>query len=379
MHAISDLESAARRRLPRRVYDFIAGGAGAEASLKNNIDGFARIRLVPRTMVDVRARSTQTRFLGRSYAAPFGIAPMGMCNIAWPGTDRGLAQTARVADLPYCLSMAGSSSLADARRWAGENLWYQVYPCGNDALWERQFKHAETLGVETLILTVDVPVPGRRLRDLRNGFSVPLRWTPSLLLDFALHPAWALATLASGAPRMRNMESYVAQGEDSISLQSILSIFAQAVHEWTVIERLRDRWKGKLIVKGVLHPGDAVDMMRIGADAIAVSNHGGRQFSSAISPIDALPAIRAAVGPGFPLILDSGIRSGEDIAKALALGADFVLAGRPFLFAAAALGPEHGPGAAVEILKAELDGAFAQLGCTDPRQLSPEWTEVRRG
>ncbi|MCP3731352.1 alpha-hydroxy-acid oxidizing protein [Sphingomonas sp. MG17] len=376
MYSITDLEAAARRRLPRRVYDFIAGGAGAEASVRNNVEAFQRIRFVPRTMVDIQRRTMAARLLGRDYAAPFGIAPMGMCDIAWPGTDEGLARAARTAGIPYCLSMAGSSALAEVHRHAGEYLWYQVYLCGSDALWERQFSRAEALGVENLILTVDVPVPGRRLRDLRNGFSVPVRWTPSLLLDFATHPAWSLRTLARGAPRMRNMESFAGERHGASSLDSILAIFASAVHEWEVIERLRDRWKGKLIIKGILHPADAVRLAGLGADAIVVSNHGGRQLSSAISSIEALPAIRHAIGREFPLILDSGIRSGEDIAKALAYGADFVLVGRPFLFGSAALGPARGPQAVIRILQAELDMTLAQLGCTSPAMLSPDFVHV---
>lgn len=374
MHAIAELESAARTRLPRRVFDFIAGGAGGESALRNNRDAFDRIRLIPRTMVNIQRRRLKTDFLGRNYAAPFGIAPMGMCNIAWPATDRGLARAAHAAELPYCLSMAGSSALANARVWAGEHLWYQVYLCGSEDLWERQLLRAEALGIENLILTVDVPLPGRRLRDLRNGFTVPMKWTPVSLLDFALHPGWSLTTLAKGAPRMRNMESFADTGS-AVSLPSILAIFAQSVHEWEVIERLRHRWKGKLLVKGVLNPNDAMRMARMGADAIVVSNHGGRQLGSAISSIEALPAVRAAVGPGVPLVLDSGIRSGEDIAKALALGADFVLAGRPFLFGSAALGPDRGPGTAIDILRIELDGALAQLGCTDPAQLSQAFVQ----
>lgn len=373
MYSVADLEAAARQRLPGRVFDFIAGAAGSEASLGNNVGAFGRIRLVPRTMVDIRPRTMATVFLGRDYSVPFGISPMGMCNIAWPGADKGMACAARVARLPYCLSMAGSSSLADAYGWAQEYLWYQVYPCGSDELWERQFRAAEKLGVETLILTVDVPIPGRRLRDMRNGFSVPMRWTPSLLWDFATHPAWSTAMLANGAPRLRNMESFIAEGDEAGSLTSILAIFAKAVHTWEVVERLRARWKGKLVVKGVLSPVDAAQLVKIGADAIVVSNHGGRQLGSVISSIEALPAIRRAVGSGFPLLLDSGIRSGEDIAKALALGADFVLAGRPFLYGCAALRPKPGAEAVIGILKAEFDSTLAQIGCTDPAMLSPEF------
>lgn len=376
MFTISDLERRARQRLPRRVHDFIAGGAGAEASLGNNVAAFERIRFVPRVMVNVQARSLATPLLGRTYAVPFGIAPMGMCDIAWPGTDRGLALAAAKTKAPYCLSVAGSSSLADAHAWAGESLWYQIYLSGGDEIRERQFKRAEELGVEHLILTVDVPIPGRRLRDMRNAFSVPMRWTPALLLDFATHPAWSLTTLARGAPRMRNMESFVDAQGGRPSFQSILALFARAVHEWDFVERVRARWKGKLIIKGVLNPEDAARMAATGADAIVISNHGGRQLSSVTSTIHALPAIRQAVGPAFPLILDSGIRSGEDIAKAMALGANFVLAGRPFLFGSAALGAHRGPEAVMDILKAEFDATLAQVGCQAPALLSPDFIQA---
>lgn len=366
MHAITDLQAAAARRLPRRVFDFIAGGAGTETSANRNVEDFGKIRLLPRVLADIRTCSTSTRLLGRDYAAPLGISPMGMCNIAWPGTDRGLAAAARASGLPYCLSMAGSSPLAGMHEHAGEYLWYQIYPCGDDALWEKQFQSAERLGVEHLVLTLDVPVPGLRHRDIRNGFSVPMRWTPAMVLDFASHPGWSLATLSKGRPRMRNMESFTGGG----GMGTIMAIFANAVCNWDMLHRLRARWKGKLIVKGVLHPEDARRIEDAGADGIVISNHGGRQLGAARSSIDSLPDIRRVVGRSFPLMLDSGIRNGEDIAKALALGANFVFAGRPFLYGAAALGPRRGPAAVIETLTAEFASALAQLGCTEPTMLS---------
>lgn len=348
-----DARRLARKRLPRLVFDFIEGAAGREVSAMRNTSRFDDIMLQSRVMADVAERSLKTQLLGRNYDLPFGVAPMGMCSLACPDADAYIGALAKQRNLPVCLSSAASSTIEDMRHWAEENAWFQLY-VGQSldhslALVDR----ARTAGYDTLVLTVDVPQVSRRTRDLRNGFTMPFAIGPRQFLDFALHPRWSLATLRNGAPSPKNF--------DTSAGASFNRHASRAGADWAFLDRLRDIWKGKLIVKGVTSPTDALRIRAAGADAIYVSNHGGRQLDSAPAAIDLLPSVRAAVGPGYPLIFDSGLRSGEDVVKALARGADFVMFGRPLLQALAAEGAV-GLSALVDAIAVDINIAMAQLG-----------------
>ena len=371
MHSIADLRARARVRLPRVVFDFIDGGAGDEASLRRNEAAFQAVRMVPRVFAPCRTRDLSTELLGQRYAMPFGVTPMGLCNLAWPGTDKGIAAAAAQARIPYALSTMSSTSIEDIARVAPEHTWFQLYVGGDAAIADSLLDRAEAAGIRTLVLTVDANFPARRLRDRRNGFALPLRPSAGLLADLLLHPRWSLATLAAGAPTFENFLP-TAKDPRSINIAAMLVSLAQAHIDWSTLERMRARWPHKLIVKGVLHPQDAQRSAALGADGVVVSNHGGRQLASVPSSIEALPAIRQAVGPGFAVLLDSGVRCGDDIAKALASGADFVLLGRSFLYGTGALGVQRGPAVTIDILRGELDTALAQLGCNSIRDLRPE-------
>lgn len=371
MHSIADLRARARVRLPRVVFDFIDGGAGDEASLRRNEAAFQAVRMVPRVFAPCRTRDLSTELLGQRYAMPFGVTPMGLCNLAWPGTDKGIAAAAAQARIPYALSTMSSTSIEDIARVAPEHTWFQLYVGGDAAIADSLLDRAEAAGIRTLVLTVDANFPARRLRDRRNGFALPLRPSAGLLADLLLHPRWSLATLAAGAPTFENFLP-TAKDPRSINIAAMLVSLAQAHIDWSTLERMRARWPHKLIVKGVLHPQDAQRSAALGADGVVVSNHGGRQLASVPSSIEALPAIRQAVGPGFAVLLDSGVRCGDDIAKALASGADFVLLGRSFLYGTGALGAQRGPAVTIDILRGELDTALAQLGCNSIRDLRPE-------
>ena len=247
----------------------------------------------------------------------------------------------------------------------GKSAWFQIYVSAAKASTDLMDR-ARHAGITTLIVTVDANHTGRRLRDLRNGFGLPFRPKPSVIVDFMLHPRWALGMLRAGSPRMVNMESSTTS---EMSIAKFMQNLIAASLDWSVLEEIRAKWPGKLIVKGVMHADDARRMAGMGVDAISVSNHGGRQLSAAVSPVEVLPGIRRAVGNDFPLLLDSGVRSGDDICKALALGANFVLLGRPFLFATAALGGVAGGQRVIEILKAELSSSLNQLGCASVHEL----------
>jgi len=351
-----DARALAARRLPRLIYDFIDGGAGDEIGLANNLTDLQRVRLQPRSLADVNTISLKTSFLGRDWDVPFGVAPMGMCDLAWPGTDRSLAALSQRHNLPLGVSTASSTSMEDLLRLSGGRAWFQLYVTGSTQDAVALSSRAAKAGYVTLILNVDVPRLGKRPRDVRYGFATPFRMTARHFMDFATHPHWSLKTLTSGLPTMANFSGANAKGYDRNAPRTGAN--------WAFLQQLRAHWRGKLVVKGVLSAEDAIRIKNEGADAICVSNPGGRQLDSAPSAIAALPAIRQAVGPAYPLLFDSGIRTGDDMVKARALGADLVLVGRPFLYALAAVGAV-GAERMFDCFKGEIDTALAQLGVAD--------------
>jgi len=344
----------ARRRLPRLVFDFIDGAAGTETGARLNRAALRRIRLQPRILVNVEGRSLGTSILGRETGLPFGIAPMGMCALAWPGADAAMAAEAAARGMPLGVSSAASMTLEEAQRRAGGQAWFQLYVGPSVEAAMALVDRAEAAGYEVLVLTADVPQVARRVRELRRGFRVPFRMGPRQILDFATHPRWSLATLAAGVPRQMNYAE-ARTGEGFVRDRGRGGI------DWAFLDRLRSRWKGKLVVKGVTAVEDALRVREAGADAAYVSNHGARQLDSAPPAIDALARVRAAVGPDFPLIFDSGVRDGEDIVKALATGADFVMLGRAMLYGLGA-GGAAGLGRLIDILTEEVSTAMAQIG-----------------
>lgn len=351
---IDDARTLAKYRQPQLVFDFIEGAALTERAHALNSSALSEIRLMPRVMIDVRDRNLDTVVLGQRFDLPFGVAPMGMAGLAWPGTDAALARASTDAGIPLGLSTAGSMSIEETRDRAGENAWFQLYVRQSV---EESFvfvDRARAAGYDTLILTVDSPELSRRIREIRNGFTLPFRMGFRQFLDFASHPRWSLGMLRAGTPSPVNFRQ-------AASPRGFVRNEGRETTDWALLERLRQAWAGRLIVKGVMSSEDAVRIQEAGADAIYVSNHGGRQFDSAPASIFALPKIRRAVGPDYPLIFDGGVRNGEDIVKALAMGADFVMLGRAFLYAAGA-GGEAGIRQVIDILAMEISLAMAQIG-----------------
>ncbi|WP_118134691.1 alpha-hydroxy acid oxidase [Oceanicella sp. SM1341] len=359
-----DYRAAARARMPRFAFDFIDGGAGTEAGLARNRAAFADALLMPRALVNTDAPADTARaFLGRAWRLPFGIPPIGLAGIAWPGVDRILAAAAERHGVPYVASTPATDTLEALKAAAPRSGMFQLYVGRSEEITDDLVTRAEAAGYEDLVVTVDVPRPGKRLRDVRNGFALPLRPGPRMVLDLLTHPAWSLAMARHGAPRFANLERYAAPGAGARSLAELMAGQSSGRLDWALVGDLRRRWKGRLVLKGILAPEDAARAAAEGADAVMVSNHGGRQLDAAPAPLAALPAVRAAVGPDFPLALDGGVRSGEDMLKALEAGADFVFLGRPFLFAVAARGAA-GAEALFALLAAELESALAQTGRT---------------
>lgn len=379
LHSVEAMRRAARRHLPRFAFDFIDGGAGAESALARNRSALDAIRLVPRVLSGCTVRDTSVQLLGARYRQPFGVAPLGMADLVGAGTDIGLARAATAAGIPYVLSTAGTTTIEDIARVA-PGYWFQLYVGRDQPIVDDLVLRASAAGVGTLVVTVDVPAPGRRLRDLVNGFRLPLQPGVAMLLDLLRHPRWTLSLLGHGAPRFANLARYERAGSSARSLAELMAAQSSARLDWRLLDEIRRRWHGHLLVKGVLHPDDAVRLVGAGVDGLIVSNHGGRQLDAAPAAVEMLPAIRAAVGPEVPLLADGGIRCGEDIARVIAAGADLVLLGRPFLFAAAARGAERGASELIALLADEIDRSLAQLGCESiPRLRTVQEGERRSG
>ena len=357
LHRIEDARRMARRRVPRIMFDYVDGAAGNESGMRLNTSRLDAIRLQPRGLVNVEGRSLGKRILGMNAGLPFGIPPMGMCNLTWPGADRILAAEAVRREVPVCHSTAASCTLEDTRRWASDWAWYQLYVAQSFEVAFSFVDRAENAGYEVLMLTVDVPQVARRERDLDNGFQVPFKIGPRQFFDFATHPHWSISTLMNGAPEPLNY-SVDSGGTRFVRMEG------RGRTDYEFLDRLRDRWKRTLVVKGVMSADEALHLKQAGVDAIYVSNHGGRQLSSTPAAIDVLPFVRAAVGDDYPLIFDSGVRSGEHVVKALALGADFVMLGRPMLYAIGADG-ERGLSTVFDLVREDIDAVLAQIGRRD--------------
>ena len=359
-HNIDDLRAAARRRLPRVVFDYLEGGAEDHLSARANRESFEAIGFAPRTLVDVSPRTLETTLFGRRFDAPFGISPIGAAGLFWHEGEIALARAARAANLPFALSTHSFVSLERVAWEAGSPPWYQFYmPRERDAA-AQMLKRALDTGCEVLVLTSDVPVGGNREYNERNGFGVPLRLGLRGVADVLAHPAWL------GGVYFRSLYG-----------RALPHWGDRRDHaDWLDLAWLREQWPRKLVVKGILGVEDARLAVEHGADGICISNHGGRQLDGAPAPLAVLPDIAAAVGSQTTLIVDGGVRRGADIVKALALGADLVLVGRAALYGVAAAG-ERGARRALQILKSEMDRVFALLGCTCVKELGRHFLQGR--
>jgi L-lactate dehydrogenase (cytochrome) len=365
---ISYMEATAKRRIPGFALDYLVNGLGGGVSVRKNRESLDRVELMPRYLSEADRPNIRCRLLGRDYHAPFGVAPMGLSGLVWPNAERILAQAAKAHNIPYTLSTVATVSLETIREIAGENAWFQLYTPKEPEVLKDILHRCDVSGYETVMVTVDVPYKTRRDHDIRNGLSVPPRFDLKTLWQMVTHPQWSLRMLRRGVPQFVNLAPYHDGGKSGNVKESIekstkfieermgLHITAQRFAE------IRRMWPRTLLVKGVLDADEAKAYVDLGADGVIVSNHGGRQLDAAPSAVDVLPQIRNTVGPGVPLLVDGGVRSGLDIARMLALGADFVMIGRPFLYAVAAL-DQKGGHHAMDILKAELQATMGQLGC----------------
>ncbi|WP_298960673.1 alpha-hydroxy-acid oxidizing protein [uncultured Methylobacterium sp.] len=367
---VDDYRTLARRRLPRMVFDYLDGGADRERGLAHNRKAFDAFQLVPHRLADVSTRDQTVNLFGRTLPTPLVLAPTGLNGALWPDGDVILARAAAEAGIPFALSTASNCTLEEVAERAGGDLWFQLYVLGR-SLAEALTKRALAAGYKTLVLTVDVPINGKRERDMRNGFAIPFRYSPRAVIDGALHPAWLMGQLRHGLPQLAN---FAVRGADDVNAQAaLMKRQMDASYAWDDLKALRDSWPHTLIVKGLLRPEEAVRCVEFGVDAVVISNHGARQIEDAPSPLDVLPDFVRSVD--CPILVDSGFRRGSDVVKALALGARCVLIGRPTLYGLAARG---GPGVAdvLRMLRTEIDTTLALIGCSRARDLGPDF--IRR-
>ena len=357
---VADLRLVARRKLPRAVFDFIDGAADDECTLRANMADFDAIHLKQRILADVAATSLACNVLGSPSAAPLLIGPTGLANMAWPDADLILAREAASAGIPFVLSTGSGSTLEEAAAVGPGRRWFQLYVFKDRGITEKMIERAQAARYEALVLTVDVPVVGKRRRDVRNGFTIPLALTPASILDFALHPRWCLDIWRHGVPAMRNFADALA-GNSAASHAALMNSQLDPTLNWKTVAWLRERWQGPILIKGILSLEDAMEAAAHGVDGIVVSNHGGRQLDGVPSSIQALAQIGPELGSRLPLFLDGGVRRGSDVVRALALGAQAVLIGRPTLYGAAA-GGARGVRRCLEILIEDLHRTLAQIG-----------------
>lgn len=363
----AELEPLVWRRMPYPAAAWLLTGTGEDKGLRRNLEGFDKVQLVPRRLTGVALQEDlSVDFLGTRYAAPFGIAPMGASSLLWPGAEQSLASVATEHRIPYCLSGMDHHGMGKVKEWAGEMGWFQYYATRNRELGAAIVDRAERCGYSTLVYTVDLPVGAPR-QTFEKALGKVRAGNPIALWKTFARPYWISKMLWAGATS--TLLSILADKEPR---EEILE-FVPEVLTWASLEDLRKRWKGKLLVKGVLYPEDAKRCLECGADGVWVSNHGGRQFDGAPSTMDVLPNIREAVGNDSPIILDSGVRSGTDVVKALARGADFVMLGRAFMFGLIAFGPKGGQ-IMFDLIACQVRDALAQLGVAslaDLRKLGP--------
>jgi len=351
--SVEDLRVLARRRLPRAVFDLFDGGAEDECTLRANRAAFERHRLMPRVLVDVARVDPATQLLGAPSALPIAVAPTGAVGFGRPGGDLMIARAAAHFGIPYSLSTSATAAIETIAEQAGGRLWFQAYIVKDRSFTFRLIERARAAGYEGVMITVDLPVGGKREKDFRNDLSIPFRYTPRNLVDFASRPRWALRMLRHGMPVMENLRGLAPAAASAKAIVSTAGRNYDPSFDWDGLQSVRDAWPGKLIVKGIVRPDDAERAVRLGVDAIVVSNHGGRQLDGGVATLDALPGVLRAVAGRASVLVDGGVRRGVDVVRALALGAEGVLVGRATLYGACA-GGQAGALRALEILRDEF-------------------------
>ena len=375
---IEDLRQMHRRRVPKMFWDYCESGSYTEQTFVENSSDFARLRLRQRVARDLSGRTTTTTMMGRPVAMPVALSPVGSCGMQSADGEIKAARAAEAFGVPFTLSTFSICSIEDIAAHTKAPFWFQLYVMQDEAFVDGLIERARNAGCDALVLTLDLQILGQRHKDIKNGLTAPPRMTPRNLLDMALHPAWSYGMAMTQRRTFRNV---VGHATGVKSLRDILHWSNENYDpqlDWGKVRKLRDKWGGKLILKGILDAEDAKMALDVGADAILVSNHGGRQLDGALSTIRSLPAVARAVGDQIEVYLDGGIRSGQDVLKALAMGAKSTFIGRSFLYGLGAMG-QAGVTRALEVIHKEMDITMALCGVQHAREFNREHVLVPEG
>lgn len=359
-----DLRAQARKKLPGFAFEYGDGGAGADTGIQRNWNSFDTIEMMPRYGRVIAPPPTDTTIFGRPYAAPVGVAPIGSPGTTFPGAETFMAKAAQAARVPYTLGVLSGIDIERAAEIAPDVLWLQLYRFSRDnhKIGLDLVRRAEAAGVHVLVLTLDTPTRTVRPREVKSGIGSPFKLTMKMRREAMSSPHWMRAMMSNGIPRFVSLAPYMPPATGLVEATKFIQRESGGAFTWEEIAKYRDLWKKPLVLKGILHPDDAERAVQLGLDGLLVSNHGGRQIDALPSAIDALPAIRNKVGGRISLILDSGVRSGTDAARAVALGADAALAGKAFLWSLGALG-SRGPAHLIDLFMEDLSSTLGQLGC----------------
>lgn len=359
----------APRRVPRFAFEYGDTGAGDDVGIAHNWASLDSVKIVPRYGVTAVSPPVGVELFGTKYSAPIGIAPMGGPSIVWPGADLIMARAAQAARVPYVLSVVGGATVEQAAEAAPDVCWFQIYRFAADdhRMGFDLVRRAQAAGVKVLTLTVDTPVRTVRSRETYAGLGNEFRPNARMMAEMLVRPRWLMALLRNGYPRFASMQQYAGGKTRTNDIIRFSRSVMGGAFLWDEIARYRDAWKGPIALKGIMHPQDAEKALALGIDGIWVSNHGGRQIEALAPTIDVLPAVASVVGNKATVLFDSGIRSGQDVMRALALGANAAFAGKSFLWAIAALG-EEGPGQLIDLYASELRASLGQIGALSPAE-----------
>jgi L-lactate dehydrogenase (cytochrome) len=360
--SIEHLRQQARRRMPRFAFEYLEGGCYDEVNLRRNTGDLREVQLRPFYLRDYAGAKLSTMLFGQEYAAPFGISPIGLQGLMWPRATEILAQAATQHQVPFILSTVATASIETVAEITQGRAWFQLYHPAEDALRDKLVDRAKDAGFPVLVLLADTPTFAYRPKEIRNGLSIPPRMSLRNILQMMTRPAWCLGQLAAGAPQFQTMKPYIPRGLNMKHLGLFMNKTFSGRLTAAKIQALRDRWPGKLVIKGIVTPEDAELALKLGADGLIVSNHGGRQLDAGESTIRSLAALAPDFGHKTTLMLDSGVRSGPDVASALATGAKFVFMGRSFMYGVGALG-HRGGDHTMTMLKRQLRQVMEQIGC----------------